>query len=182
GANYTFGYLAPGEIITIFGQQLGPPALTTLQVSGGAVTTTLAQTRVLFDGLAAALIYVSANQISAIVPYEVAGKQQTKVQIQYQGRTTNSVTMPVDLAYPALLTLDSSGGASVGGVMDSTQGAIQNQNGSINSMTNPAARGSTVSFFGTGEGSTTPAGVDGKVNATVFPTPLMPVTVTIGGR
>ncbi len=165
GANYTYGKLAPGEIVTIFGMQFGPTALTTLQVSGGAAATTLAQTRVLFNNVAAALLYVAPNQIGAIVPYEVAGKTQTSVQMQYQGKSSNTVTMPVDLAYPALLTADSSGGASVGGVTDSTQGAILNQNGSVNSSANPASRGSTVVFFGTGEGMTTPAGVDGSIAA-----------------
>jgi uncharacterized protein (TIGR03437 family) len=137
------------------------------------MTNTLAQTRVLFDGVAAPLIYVSANLISAIVPYEVSGKQQTSIQIEYQGKRTNAVNFPVDLAFPALLSADSSGGG---------QGAIVNQDGSINSKSNPAARGSIVSLFGTGEGMTSPTGVDGRIAATTFPAPLLPVTVTIAGR
>jgi uncharacterized protein (TIGR03437 family) len=173
GANYVYGNLAPGEIIDIFGLQFGPASLTTYQIVGGVMTNMLAQTRVLFDGVAAPLIYVSADLISAIVPYEVAGKQQTVIQIEYQGKRTNGVTFPVDLAFPALLTSDSSGGG---------QGAILNQNGSINSKSNPATRGSIVSLFGTGEGMTTPAGVDGRIAATTFPAPQLPVTVTIAGR
>ena len=70
----------------------------------------------------------------------------------------------------------------MGGVSDSTQGAILNQDGSVNSTANPAHRGSTVVLFGTGEGMTTPAGVDGRVATTVYPKPIMPVSVTIGGR
>jgi uncharacterized protein (TIGR03437 family) len=181
-ANYTYGTLSPGEIITIFGLQFGPQELTGPQVNNGVFATTLAQTRVLFDGVAAPLLYVAPNQISAIVPYEVSGKPQTTIQVQYQGRSTNPVALPVDPSYPALFTMDGSGGASVGGVVNSTQGAILNQNGSVNSSTNPASRGSVIVLFGTGEGMTTPAGVDGKIAATTFPKPLMPVTVTIGGR
>jgi uncharacterized protein (TIGR03437 family) len=173
GANYVYGNLAPGEIIDIFGLQFGPATLTTYQVVGGVMTNMLAQTRLLFDGVAAPLIYVSANVISAIVPYEVAGKTQTAIQIEYQGRRTSAVDFPVDLAFPALLTADSSGGG---------QGAIVNQDGSINSKTHPATRGSIVSFFGTGEGMTNPAGVDGRIAMTTFPAPLLPVTVTIAGR
>jgi hypothetical protein len=82
GANFVYGNLAPGEIITIFGLEFGPTGLTTYQVVGGFFTTMLAQTRVLFDGVAAPLIYVSANQISAVVPYEVAGKTQSSIQIE----------------------------------------------------------------------------------------------------
>jgi uncharacterized protein (TIGR03437 family) len=173
GANYVYGNLAPGEIIDIFGLQFGPGPLTAYQVIGGVMTNSLAQTRVLFDGIAAPLIYVSANLISAIVPYEVSGKKQTSIQVEYQGKRTNAVSFPVDAAFPALLTLDSSGGG---------QGAILNQNGTINSKTKPAARGSVVSLFGTGEGMTSPAGVDGRIATTVFPAPLLPVSVTIAGR
>ena len=173
GANYVYGNLAPGEIISIFGYRFGPAALTGYQIIGGVMANTLAETRVLFDGVAAPLIYVSAEVISAIVPYEVAGRSQTSIQVEYQGNRTNAVSFPVDLAFPALLTSDSSGGG---------QGAILNQNGSINSNTNPATRGSIVSLFGTGEGMTNPAGVDGRIAATTFPAPLLPVTVTIAGR
>jgi uncharacterized protein (TIGR03437 family) len=173
GANFVYGYLAPGEIITIFGLQFGPAALTTYQIAGGVFTTMLAQTRVLFDGIAAPLIYVSPNQISAVVPYEVAGKTQTSIQIEYQGKRTNAVDFPVDLAFPALLTLDSSGGG---------QGAIQNENQSINSKTNPATRGSVVVLYGTGEGMTSPRGVDGRIATTTFPAPVLPGRVTIAGR
>lgn len=182
GANYTYGTLAPGEIVTIFGLQFGPQTLIPAQVSNGAYATTLGQTRVLFDGVPAALLYAAPNQISAITPYEVSGKRQTTIQVQYQGRSTNAVAMPVDLSYPALFTLDGSGGASIGGVAYSTQGAILNQDASVNSANNPAGRGSTVVLYATGEGMTSPAGVDGRVAATVYPKPVLPVTVTIGGR
>jgi len=182
GANYTYGNLAPGEIVTIFGLQFGATVPTPLQLGGGVASTTLAQTRVLFNNVPAPLLYVYPNQIGAIVPYEVAGKTQASIQVQYQGKSSNTVALPVDLAYPALITLDGSGGASVGGVTDSTQGAILNQNGSVNSSMNPASRGSEVVFFGTGEGMTTPAGVDGRLAATVYPKPVMPVSVIIGGR
>jgi len=47
-----------------------------------------------------------------------------------------------------------------------------------------AARGppSTLVVYGTGEGQTTPGGVDGSVAATVFPKPVLPVTVQAGGQ
>jgi uncharacterized protein (TIGR03437 family) len=47
---------------------------------------------------------------------------------------------------------------------------------------NPAAKGSIVLLFGTGEGQTNPAGVDGSVaNNLPLPAPVAPVTVLIGG-
>jgi uncharacterized protein (TIGR03437 family) len=56
-----------------------------------------------------------------------------------------------------------------------------NQNGTINSASAPAPRGSIVTLYLTGEGQTSPPGFDGKVTSAILPKPLAPVTVTIGG-
>jgi uncharacterized protein (TIGR03437 family) len=61
------------------------------------------------------------------------------------------------------------------------QAAALNQDGTPNSEANPAARGSTVSLFATGEGQTTPAGADGRIAGTVLPQPNLAVTAQIGG-
>ena len=44
------------------------------------------------------------------------------------------------------------------------------------------SNGSVVLPYGTGEGSTSPAGVDGRIAGAVLPKPILPVRVTIGGR
>ena len=126
----------------------------------------------LFDGIPAPLVYASAGQTTAIVPYSVAGKTSTQMVVVYQGRASSPVTLPVTAAAPALFSGDSSGKGN---------GAILNQDNSPNSSSNPAAKGSIVILFGTGEGQTNPGGIDGRVAATVFPKPLGNVTVTIGG-
>ena len=57
-----------------------------------------------------------------------------------------------------------------------------NQDGTINSASNPAALGSTVLVYATGEGQTNPAGIDGGVDALPLPQPInQPVTATLGG-
>ena len=60
-------------------------------------------------------------------------------------------------------------------------GAVLNQNFSVNSASNPAARNTIVQIYATGEGQTTPLGSDGKLAVAPLPKPLLPVTVTIGG-
>jgi uncharacterized protein (TIGR03437 family) len=72
---------------------------------------------------------------------------------------------------PALFTADSSGRGL---------GAVLNQNGSRNSATNPARRGSVVSFFGTGEGQTNPPGIDGKLTDSPAPVPALAAQLLIG--
>ena len=174
GASFVTGAVAPGEIVTLFGYQIGPETLTTARLNAqGLVDTTLAATQVLFDGRAAPLVYVSSGQIAAIVPYAVAGRTFTQVQVNSGGRLTNLMTFAVASASPAFFTSASSGRGS---------GAILNENGSLNSAANPAARGSIVVLFATGEGATNPTGIDGKPSAVPLPRPVQPVEVRIGDQ
>jgi len=85
-ASNTPGAVSPGEIITIYGSNLGPATAMGLQLTGaGLVATTLGNTQVTFDNIPAPLIYVSATQINAIVPYEIAGRVNTNVVITRNG-------------------------------------------------------------------------------------------------
>lgn len=173
-ASFLGGPVAPGEIVALFGSGIGPPTLAGLTLTRpGFLDSFVADTVVLFDGVPAPLIYVSANQTSAIVPYAVAGKSSTQLQVQFQGRVSGAATLPVTAAAPALFSLSATG---KGG------GAILNQDFSVNTESNPADKGSIIVLFGTGEGQTTPGGIDGKLAAGVFPKPLKLVSVTIDGR
>jgi uncharacterized protein (TIGR03437 family) len=60
-----------------------------------------------------------------------------------------------------------------------------NQDLSVNGASSPAARGSWISIYATGEGITTPPGVDGRVSSykgTPLPKPLAACSATIGGQ
>jgi hypothetical protein len=81
-ASYQAVPLTPGGLVTAFGLNLGPQSFAGLQLSGGQASTTLANTMALFDDAPAPLLYVQANQLSAIVPYEVAGKTSVQVEIE----------------------------------------------------------------------------------------------------
>jgi uncharacterized protein (TIGR03437 family) len=141
--------------------------------SRGYVATSLAGTQVLFDGVAAPMIYTLAGQVSVVVPYEVTGKSTTQVQVVYQGQSSNLVSMPVSAVMPGIFTIDSSGKGS---------GAIVNQDGTVNSASNPATAGTYVFVYATGEGQTNPGGIDGKPGDSPAPLPITePVTATVGG-
>jgi uncharacterized protein (TIGR03437 family) len=173
-ASYASGSVSPGELVVIFGSNMGPGTLAGLQLdSQGNVANSLAGTQVLFDGVAAPMIYTLASQVSVVVPYEVGGKSSTQVQIVYHGQSSASISIPVTNAIPGIFTADSSGKG---------QGALDNQNGSVNSPSNPAPAGSIIFLYVTGEGQTSPGGVNGKPGAAPLPTPMaQPVTATIGG-
>jgi uncharacterized protein (TIGR03437 family) len=116
-------------------------------------------------------VYLSEGQSSVIVPYGVAGKKNTVVQCIYEGKKSNSITLPVVDASPGIFTLNSSGQGP---------GAILNEDQSVNSATNPALRGSVIALWATGEGQTSPGGIDGKLATDAYPKPVLPPSVKIG--
>jgi len=171
GADYANGAVSPGEIVAVFGANIGPAAGAVYTVSGGFLPKTLGGVQLLFDGVAAPLLYASSSQVNAVVPYAVTGS--TKVQLTYQSTPSPTLTLPVVAATPGILTLDRSG---FGG------GAILNQDLSTNTPANPAAAGSVVVIYCVGGGVTNPPSADGAILG--VPAPVLaqqPVTVTIGG-
>jgi uncharacterized protein (TIGR03437 family) len=166
------GGVSPGEMVVIYGSNLGPASLAGLQLSNGAVATSAGNTQVLFDGAPAPIIYASAGQTAVMVPYEVAVGGVTEMQVVYNGVKSNVASLQVVDVIPGLFTANASGKGP---------GAILNQDLSVNSAANPAAPGSVVVLYGTGEGQTNPVGLDGALTGTVWPLPIAPVSVTIGG-
>ena len=174
-ATFSAGPIAPGEIVTIFGTNLGPSYLTTLQLSadGRQVATSLVGTEVLFDGVPAPIIYTSSRQVSAVVPFGVGGRTSTNAQVSYNRQASNTTTLEVAPTVPAIFTADSSGRG---------EAAVLNQDYSVNSASNPALAGSFVIVYATGAGQTIPAGQDGSVvEGNVLPQPLQSVNAWIGG-
>jgi len=172
GGSYTQGAVSPGEVVSAFGLNIGPA--TGVQPQSGSLPKTLGNVQLLFDGVPAPLLYVSATQVNAVAPYAVTGS--TQVQVQYQGAPSNTLTLTVQAATPGLLSLDRSG---IG------PGAILNQDYSINTGANPAPRGQAIMIYCVGGGVTNPPSTDGAIIATPVPPALppvlaQPVTVTIG--
>lgn len=167
------GGISPGELITIFGTNLGPETPVTLQLDGrGFVATRLAGTRVLFDGIPGPMIVTSAGQVSAVVPYGIEGQTSVAVSVEFDGRASAQIPVPVATASPAIFTQNSTGSGA---------GSIIRQTGELITAASPAAPGEVLTLFGTGEGATTPAGVDGKPTASPLPLPKLPVKVVIDG-
>ncbi|MGA3190332.1 MAG: hypothetical protein ABSF22_24770 [Bryobacteraceae bacterium] len=161
--------ISPGDIITLYGTGLAstPAGLT---LSGGKVSTTLSGTQVMIGNIAAPLIYASSGQLNAIVPFEASGAATT-VQVITGGLETGAWTIPLAPSAPSIFTISATG---VG------QGAIVNQDGSINSASNPATRGTAIQIYATGGGQTSPLSSTGSVAPTAA-TLSLPYSVTIGG-
>ena len=165
--------VAPGEIVTIFGSGLGPAAPASLTLNASKlVDTALGGVQVYFDATPAPMIYAQSQQLNVAVPYEIAGKSATQLHIEYNGLRSDNLSLAVGETSPGIFTTDSGGKG---------QGAILNENGSLNSLANMASAGSIVALFVTGEGQTSPAGVNGQLAADPLPHPLARASVRIGG-
>ena len=172
-ASATVGAVAPGELLSLFGQSIGPYAPAGLVLDAkGMVPTNLGGVQVLFDQIPAPIIYVSSTQINLIVPYEVAGQAFTTISIAWNGSTIPAGGVTVAPAAPGIFTVDSTG---LG------QGAVLNMDNSMNGPSAPAARGSILQIFATGAGVTSPAGITGEITPSDTKLPVLPVTVSIGG-
>jgi uncharacterized protein (TIGR03437 family) len=180
------GTVSPGEIVTIFGTGLGPatPLQTALDPTTHKVATTLGDVQVLFNGYPAPLTYVSAAQINCVVPYELIQLTSPYVQVKYGSQRSNTYDLTQVAASPGIFTVNSAG---------TGQGAILNGDSTYNGTGTgfkPAAAGSVIQVYMTGEGQTSPAGVTGKVNCPFgsactlaqLPVPLLPVAALVNNQ
>jgi uncharacterized protein (TIGR03437 family) len=152
------GPVAPGEIVTLGIPGFSPAQSVDIGLNVLApLTTNLQGVQVLFDGRSAFVMRVTPGQIECIVPAAIAGQRITHVQVTIDGAQSNVLNVSVAPTALGLLAADGSGTGLAN---------AQNSDGTYNSETNPAARGSVVTVFLTGAGITNPAEPDGVVPAT----------------
>ena len=173
-ASYLTGGVSPGEIVTIFGTSLGPATGVSSTVVKGYIPTTVANATVTFNGYPGPILYASALQINAIVPYELAGSSNVSIEVTFGSARSNSPTLAVVSSAPGIFSADGSGKGA---------GAILDTNYNLVSTGNPVSAGSAIQIFATGEGQTAPGGVDGLIEplSLPLPAPLLAAAVTIGG-
>jgi len=187
-ASFAVGPVSPGQLVTIFGTNIGPVQPVPMSISNGYVTTSLGGVSLTIDGQNAPLIYVSATQVSAQVPYEATTGANKQVSLTNGANPAASTTVTIAATAPGIFTADGSGSGQAAAVNFS---AATSQY-SLNSSSNPANIGDTVLLYLTGEGNynATPlSGVPGASNTGyIIPSSLDPLpqlnplpTVTIGG-
>jgi uncharacterized protein (TIGR03437 family) len=168
-ASFAGGPVAPGELVTIQGTMLGPSA--GVGFSSDPIATALGGAQVSFGASAAPILYASATQINAVVPWGVAGQSGTTVVVQGPAGST-SLNVAVANAAPGIFTYNATGAG---------QAIALNQDTSPNGPTNPAAAGSYVSLYFTGGGVTDPPGLTGSVDDLVVSSLALTATATVGG-
>ncbi len=140
----------------------------------------LGHVKVWFSGqgfqLTGAITAVTPTQINVFVPDQYGyplSVGSLDVVVQVDNQVSAPMTVQVAESAPGLF---SSGASGTG------QGAILNQDLSVNSASNPAAHGSIIALYGTGMGATSPEIPPGTLSIPLpYPRTNLPVRVTIGG-
>lgn len=166
--------VSPGKIVVLYGTGMGPSALAIAAPANGVFGSQLSGTSVTFNNVPAPLIYTFAGQLSAIVPYEVANSAVAQVTVSYGG-ASSTFAVPVAATAPSIFTANGSGIGEAA--------SVNNADSTLNSAGNPVKVGGYIQLYATGEGQTSPAGMDGALAPLTLPlpAPIAPVTATVGG-
>jgi len=164
------GVMAPGELVSVYGLALGPDQAVT--APSGNLPTSLGGSSVSVNGATAPISYASLYRIDFQAPFSLTPGASATVQVTANGQTSAGQQVSVLSAVPALFTRSVDG---MGQVM------ARNQDGSANSATNPATKGTTISFYASGLGVTTPALAAGTAPPTNPLSTVSGVEATIGG-
>jgi len=134
-------WMVPGEFLTFLGVGIGPATGVSAGASAQGTPTSLGGVQVLFDGTPAPVLYAQSDQVNVQAPFELSGQTSTTITLKYGGNTFGPVTVPFQFAQPALFRLQ---------IGVTAQAVAENQDGSLNGPSNPAAPGSYVTLWGTG--------------------------------
>jgi uncharacterized protein (TIGR03437 family) len=144
------GRISQGEVISIFGFGLGPTAPVSAKPgSNGFFPNSLAGVQVLVNGAAIPLLYVSAWQINAELPAPLTFSDAV-VQVVNGSAKLPNFRVSVDSSNFNLFLNPKGSVAAI------------NQDGTVNSPTNPAKAGTIVTIWGTGFGNAA-GSLDGAV-------------------
>ena len=171
-ASFSGNAVAPGEIVSLFGSNVGPdePVAPFSFNENGRLPTALGGVGVSFGGVPAPLFFVSQKQLNLQVPFELAGQEVAAVVVSVSGPVSEFAPVRVEETMPGIFTAP-----------DSSQSVALNQDGSLNSSDNPERPGAVVVVFATGQGRVEPPLSTGQ------PAPGEPLsraqaaTATIGG-
>lgn len=164
--------LSPGQIISIFGSNLGPGAGIGPSFEGQLeIATESGGVEVLFGGLRGAVLFANADQINVVSPKFAPGSGTVSVQVLHNGIPSTRVEKPVSVASPGLFAYLAAG---------RRYAAALNEDGSVNGPGTPTRRARPLALFATGVGLPARASAS-RVAARAAEATVRP-TITIGGR
>ena len=163
--------VAPGGLISIYGQQMAPVNLATKEIP---LPTALADSCLTVNGVPVPVLFVSANQINGQLPFNVDGNAQ--MTLRTPGGISDNFNFSILSAAPSIFRTGAAGPET--GLATITR----SDNGQFITPTNPVHYGDSITIWATGLGRTNPP-IDSGTAAPSDPLPsaVIAPTVLLGG-
>jgi uncharacterized protein (TIGR03437 family) len=156
-ASFESGPIAPGEMLAIGGYRLGPAEGVNFEDARSAGV------NVSIGGFDAPVLYADDTVLRVQVPYELSGSASAAITVHKGDAVAEDVLTAVAAAAPGLMH------------------AAFNEDGTPNSDMTPAARGSVVSLYGTGQGPVDPPLASGQKASPETPSTIPRLQAYIDG-
>jgi uncharacterized protein (TIGR03437 family) len=163
--------LAPGGLISLYGQQLSPVNVATKEIP---LPTALGESCLTVNGLPLPIIFVSPTQINAQLPSEASGL--VTMVLRTPGGVSDNFNLSLRPAAPGIFR------TGVAGPETDLPTVVRDYNKLLVTPSNPVHRGDTLVMYLTGMGPTNPA-VEAGLPAPADPlaTALITPVVELGG-
>jgi uncharacterized protein (TIGR03437 family) len=177
--SFQSGSVAPGDLISIFGTNLGPTGGVRAP-AGQSLPTSLGSTTVTFDGNSAPLYYVSDRYVSVQAPTGLTTASLTKIQVNSSSGSSLAIPVPVVPANPGIFTYQAGGKGQAKAI---NQDGSLNGDGTNTGSDKPAPAGTIIALYATGLGPVDPPITQGTAApSSPLSTTTLPINATIAGR
>jgi uncharacterized protein (TIGR03437 family) len=144
---------APGLLMSVYGPGTGPAQPTWAVPVAGVVPNQMAGVQVLFDGVAAPILFGNPNEVDVVVPFGVRTSGTVTISVVREGNVLGVLYNNAVAANPYLFSVDGTGYGASGWYADGTP----------NSPSKPASVGDVLTFYGTGVGNVISPLPDGSI-------------------
>jgi len=163
--------VAPGGLISVYGQQMSPVNIATQEIP---LPTALGESCLTVNGIAVPMLFVSSQQINGQLPANVNGN--ATMTLFTPGGISNNFYFSILPAAPSIFR------TGMAGPETGLATIFRNDNGQLITPTNPIHPGDIIIIYATGMGRTSPF-VDSGMPALANPlsNTVISATVTLGG-
>lgn len=154
--------VAPGGLITLFGNDLSPVNVATREMP---LPTALGESCLTINGLPVPVLFVSPSQINAQLPFETTGN--VTMVLRTPGGVSDNFNLTIRPNAPGIFR------TGVAGPDTNIPAVLRDSNQTVVTASNPVHRGDTLIIYLTGMGQTNPAMTAG------YPSPSQPLASTL---
>lgn len=158
----------PGNVISLIGARLGPDNEVRFPVDNlGRAATLVGGLRVLVDDQESVILSASSEKLVILLPFQLPSQGNGSLVVEQDGEAVASIPFQY-------------GGQGFGilaGPNAPFRLGFENEDGTMNSESNPAPVGSTVKFYIVSVGPTNPTQIEREIKHSILPKPLRNIDV-----